>query len=75
MVVEAPGSDLLEPRNGEDVHIGLGIEFISSTEYSHLSSAHDLCGTPSTWLCPSLLGLSSSKMATLKISHVVPHVR
>ena len=27
--------DLLEPRNGGDVHVGLGIRFFSSTEYNH----------------------------------------
>ena len=43
-----PNSDLLEPHNGGDFHIGLGIRFLSSTEYSHLFGAHDLCGTRST---------------------------
>ena len=69
-----PSSDLLEPRNGEDVHVGLGIRFLSSTEYSHLSDAHDLCGTRSTWLCLFLLGRSSYEMVTLKTSHVVPRI-
>ena len=72
--MEVPGFDLLEPRNGGDVHIGLGIRFLSSTEYSHLSNAHDLCGTSSTWLCLLLLGLSLSETTTLKTSHVVPRI-
>ena len=67
-----PGSDLLKPRNSGDVHFGLGIRFLSSAEYSHMFDAHDLCGTRSTWSCLFLLGLSSYKMATLKISHVAP---
>ena len=48
VVEEVPGFDLLEPRNGRDVHVGLGIKFLSSTEYSHLFDAHGLCGTHST---------------------------
>ena len=44
------GSDLLEPRNGGDVHVGLGIRSLSSTEYSHKFGAHDLRGTRSIWL-------------------------
>ena len=43
-----PGSDLLEPCNDGDVHVGLGIRFPSSIEYSHLFGAHDLYGTHST---------------------------
>ena len=70
-----PGSDLLEPRNGGDVHIGLGIQFLSSTEYSNLFGAHDLCGPRSTWLCLFLLGRSSFETVTLKTSHVVPHIK
>ena len=69
-----PGSDLLEPRNGGDVHIGLGIRFLSSTKYSHLFGSHYLCGTRSTWLCLFLLGPSSSETATLKTSYVVPRI-
>ena len=69
-----PGSDILDLHNGGDVHIGLGIRFLSLTEYSHMSGAHDLCGTCSTWLCLFLLSLSSSEMATLKNSHVIPHI-
>ena len=68
------GSDLLEPRNGRDLHVGLGIRFLSSTKYSHPFGAHDLCGTPSTWLCLFLLGLSSSETVTLKTSHAAPHI-
>ena len=48
VVEEGPGSDLLDPRNDEDVHVGLGIRFLSSTEYNHLFGAHELCGTRST---------------------------
>ena len=69
-----PSSNLLEPSNNGDVHVGLGIQFLSSIEYSHLFGAHDLFGTRSTWLCLFLLGLSSSKMATLKTSHVAPRI-
>ena len=69
-----PSSDFLEPRNGIIFHVGLGIRFLSSIEYSHLSGAHDLCGTRSTWLCLFLLGPSSSETATLKFSHVVPRI-
>ena len=69
-----PGSDLLEPRNGGDAHVGLGIRFISSIEYSHFFSAHDLYGTRSTWLCLFLLGPSSSETTTLKTSHDASHI-
>ena len=69
-----PSSDLLVSRNGGDVHVGLGIRFLSSTEYSHMFGAHDLCGTPSTWLCLFLLGPSSSETATLKTSHAAPRI-
>ena len=72
--MEVPSSDLLKPRNGGDVHVELGIRFLSSTKYSHLSGAHDLCGTCSTWLRLFFLGSSSSELATLKTSHVVPRV-
>ena len=68
------GSNLLKPCNGEDVHVGLRIRFPSSTEYSHLFGAHDLCGTRSTWLYLFLLGPSSSETATLKTSHVAPRI-
>ena len=67
VVEEVHGSDLREPRNGRDVYVGSGIRFFFSTEYSHLSDAHDLCGTRSTWSCLSLLGPSSFEMAILKI--------
>ena len=67
-----PSSDLLEPRNGRDVHVGLGIQFLFSIQYSHLFGAHDLCGTCSTWLCLFFLGPSSSQTATLKTSHDAP---
>ena len=68
------GFDLLKPCNGEDVHVGLGIRFLSSIEYSHLFGAYDLYGTRSTWFCLFLLGPSSSEMATLKTSHVAPRI-
>ena len=68
------GSDLWEPRNGEDVHDGSGIRFIFLTEYSHLSDAHDLCGSRSTWSCLFWLGLSSSETTILKTSHVAPRI-
>ena len=71
---EVPGSDHLEPRNSRDVYVELGIQFLSSTEFSHLFSAHDLCGTHSTWLCLFLLSSSSSETATLKTSHAAPHI-
>ena len=74
MVEEVPSSDILEPSNGRDVHVGLGIRFLSSIEYSHLFSAHDLYGTRGTWLCPFLLGLSSSETTTLKTSHAPPRI-
>ena len=68
------GSDLLEPLNGEDVHVGLGIRFLSSTEYSHLFGAHDLCGTRNTLSCIFLLGPSSSETTPLKTSHAAPRI-
>ena len=74
MVEEVLGSNLLEPRNDGDVHVELGIRFLSSTEYSHLFCAYDICGTRSTWLCPFLLGLSSFEMTTLKTSHAIPRL-
>ena len=67
-----PGSDLLKPCNDGDIHIGLGIQFLSSIKYSHLFDAHDLCGTRITWLCLFFMGPSSSETATLKTSHVAP---
>ena len=68
------GFDLLDPRNGRDVHVELGIRFLSSTEYSHLFDAHDLYGTRITWLCLFFLGPSSSETATLKTSHDAPRI-
>ena len=70
-----PGSDLLEPLNGGDVHVGLGIRFLSSTEYIHLFGAHDLYGIHSIWLCLFLLGSSSSETTTLQTSHAIPRIR
>ena len=72
---EVPCFDLLEPCNGGDVHVGLGIQFISSTKYSHMFDAHDLYGTRNPLLCLFLLGPSSFEMATLKTSHVSPRIR
>ena len=68
------GSDLLEPHNGGDAHIGLGIRFLFSPENNHLFGAHDLYRTRSTWLCLFLLGSSSSEMTTLKTSHVAHRI-
>ena len=66
----APSSDLLKPRNGEDVHVKSSIQFLSLTGCSHLFGVHDPYGTHSIWYCPFLLGLTSSKMATSEIFHV-----
>ena len=68
------GSDLQEPRNDEDVHVGSRIRFLFLTEYSHLFDAHDLCGSCSTWSCLFWLGPSSSEMTTLKNSHAAPRI-
>ena len=70
----APGPDLLRPRSGEDVHVGLGIQFPSSAGCNHLFGVHDPYGIHNTLLSPSSLGLSSSEMATLKIFDAVSHV-
>ena len=69
-----PGSDLQKPRNDGDVHVGLGIRFLFSIEYSHLSDARDLHGSCNTWSCLFWLGSSSSEMVILKTSHAVPHI-
>ena len=69
-----PGSNLLDPRNSGDIHVRLGIRFLSSTEYNHLFGVHDLCGTRSTWICLFLLGPSSSETTTLKTSHAAPRI-
>ena len=68
------GSDLLEPRSGEGVHVRSNIRFPSLTGCSHPFGVHDLGGTHNTWLCLFLLGPSSSEIATSKTSHVVLHV-
>ena len=70
----APGLDLLKPRNGDDVHVGSGIQFLSSVGCSHLFGAHDPYGTHSIWYCPFLLGLTSSEMTTSEIFHVALRV-
>ena len=69
-----PGSDLREPCNGGDVHVGSGIRFLFSIEYNHLSNVCDLYGSRNTWLCLFLLGSSSFEMVILKTSHVVPRI-
>ena len=68
------GSNFLEPRNSGDVHVRLGIRFLSLIEYSNLFGAHDLYGTHSTWSCLFLLGPSSSETTTLKTSHAAPRI-
>ena len=74
VVEEVLSFDLMEPRNGEDVHVGLGIRFLSLTKYSHLFGAHDLYRTHSTWSCLFLLGTSSSETTALKIFHAAPRI-
>ena len=76
-----PGPDLLRPRSDEGVHVGLGIQFPSSAVCNHLFSVHDPCGIHNTWLSLFSLGLSLSKMATLKtfrpasrVGHVTPRL-
>ena len=69
-----PDFDLREPRNGGDVHVGSGIRFLFSIEYSHLSDARNLYGSCNTWSCLFWLGLSSSEMVILKTSHAVPRI-
>ena len=70
----APGPDLLRPQSDEDAHVGLGIQFPSLAECNHLSSVHDPYGIRNTWLSPSLLGLSLSEIATLKIFRATSHI-
>ena len=65
-----PGLDLLKPRNGEDAHVGLGIQFLSLAGCSHLFGVHDPYRTHSIWYCLFFLGLTSSKMAISEIFHV-----
>ena len=72
MVEEVAGSDLREPHNGEDVHVGSRIRFLFSIEYSHMSNVRDLYGSFNTWSCLFWLGLSSFEMAILKTSHEIP---
>ena len=71
---EVPGPDLLRPRSDKDVRVGSGIQFPSSAGRNHLFSVHDPYGIHNTWLSLFSLGLSSSKMATLKTFHVASHV-
>ena len=69
-----PGFDLWEPRNGGDVHVGLGIQFLFSIEYNHLSDVRDLYGSRNTWSCLFRMGPSTFEIAIIKTSHVVPHI-
>ena len=69
-----PSSDIREPRSGGDVHVGSGIQFLFLIEYSHLSDAHDLYGSRSTWSCLFWLGPSSSEMTISKTYHVAPRI-
>ena len=71
---EVPGSDLREPRNSGDVHVKSRIQFLFLTEYSHLSNAHDLYGSRSTWSCLFWLSLSSFETVILKTSHAAPSI-
>ena len=66
------GPDLLRPRRGEDVHVGSGVQFPSSTGCNHLFGVHDPYGIHNTWLRLFLLGLSSSETATLKTFRAAP---
>ena len=58
----APSPDLLNPRNGEDAHVGSGTQFLSSAGCNHRFGVHDLYGTHSIWYCLFLLGLTSFEM-------------
>ena len=69
-----PGSDLQEPRNGRDVHVESGNQFLFSIEFNHLSDAHDLYGSRNTWSCLFWLGPSSFEMVILRTSHAVLHI-
>ena len=68
------GSDLREPRNGRDVHVGSGIRFLFSIEYSHLSDVRDLNENCNTWSCLFWVGSSSFEMAILTTSHIAPRI-
>ena len=70
-----PGPYHLRPRSGEDVHVGLGIQFPFLSGCHHLFGVHDPDGIHNTWLSLSSLGLSSSEMATFKTFRVTSHVR
>ena len=74
VVEKVPSSDLREPHNGGDVHIGSGIQFLFSIEYSHMSDARDPYGSRNIWSCLFWLGPSSFGMTILKTSHVVPRI-
>ena len=70
-----PGSDLREPCNYGDVHVGSEIQFLFLIEYNHLSDVCDLYGSRNTCSCLFWLGLSSFEMAILKTSYVVPRIK
>ena len=65
---------LLRPRNGYDVHVGSGIQFISLVGCNHPFDVHDPCGTHSIWYRLFLLGLTSYGMAISEIFHVALRV-
>ena len=69
-----PGLRILRPQIDEDVHVGSGIQFPSSIGCNHLFGVHDPYGIRNTWLSPSLLGLSSFEMGTLKNFRAASHV-
>ena len=68
------GFDLWEPCNDGDVHVGSGIRFLFSIEYSYLLDVRDLYGSRNTWSCLFWLGPSSFEMVILKTCHVVPRI-
>ena len=69
-----PSPNLLRPRSDEDVLIGAGIQFLSSTGCNHLFGVHDPYGIHNTWLSLSSLGPSSSRTATSKTFCAASHV-
>ena len=66
----APGPVLLKPRKGEDAHVELDTQFLSSARCSHLFGVRDPCGTHSIWYCLFSLGLTSFEMAISENFHV-----
>ena len=71
---EVPGPNLLRPRSGEDVLIGSGIQFPSSIGCNRLFGVRDPYEIHNTWSSLSLLGMSSSRMATSKTFRSASHV-